>query len=772
MRAVRAMSAAGTLTLLLGLCVTTPTSSATAKSAKSDADETSGTSGPSGEAAERRLRADAADPVVVRTGPDGQAEFVGTLGAPVAAPAALPVASTPTRAAEEHLDRYGALFGVHRPEAQLERTEVVATGGGSHVVRFTQTVDGLPVIGGELAVSVDSDGDLESVNGETTDPEALPAPAVSAEAAVGTAVATTSRTHGVPVRDLAAGPASHWYYDPELVGSPDPVGARPVWRVEVTNGSDVREMVLVDSATGGVAAHINQTTDAKTRVVCNRGQRNDNERPCRRGAYARTETSGPADDLNVERAFQYAGHTWDLYRLLGRDLTRMIGHNAGDGRKLRLTANLTGENAFWNGREVYFSRGWSLADDVVAHELSHGVIERRSGLMYWYQSGAINESMADVFGEIVDQRNGTDRAGRPNQRNWLLGEDVPGGTLRDMRVPTRVVRPGTPRQPDRMRSRFYFPDANLVDNGGVHINSGVGNKAAVLIAAGGRFNGLRIRGIDAGRATRIKTARIYLRVLPMLTSGSDYADLGRLLPQACRRLVGRGRPAIRRADCAQVRRAVRATQMQLQPRRAKAPEAPRCTPRRSRTRRLFFDRMERNRPGVWRFGPLWGRVPGVQPTQYATSGRRSVFGRDPEPSAGGPREGSLTLRRGIRVRDGRRTFLRFDHARLFEHNFRSGSAARHFDGGRVEYSVDRGRTWNNTAGLRWVNGPRQLINRAGDRFRGFGGDSHGYMSSRLNLSRFAGRTVRLRWTVSGDRTVAFLGWWLDDIDVYTCRRRS
>jgi hypothetical protein len=46
------------------------------------------------------------------------------------------------------------------------------------------------------------------------------------------------------------------------------------------------------------------------------------------------------------------------------------------------------------------------------------------------------------------------------------------------------------------------------------------------------------------------------------------------------------------------------------------------------------------------------------------------------------------------------------------------------------------------------------------------------MSSRLNLSRFAGRTVRLRWTVSGDRTVAFLGWWLDDIDIYTCRRRS
>jgi bacillolysin len=300
----------------------------------------------------------------------------------------------------------------------------------------------------------------------------------------------------------------------------------------------------------------------------------------------------------------------------------------------------------------------------------------------------------------------------------------------------------------------------------------VGNKAAVLIAEGGRFNGLRVRGIDAGRATRIKTARIYLRVLPMLTSGSDYADLGRLLPQACRRLVGTGRPRIRETDCVQVARAVRATQMHLQPVRAQAPEAPRCTPRGARTRRLFSDNMERNRPRVWRFGPLWGRVPGAQPAQYATSGHRSVFGRDPNPTAGGPRQGSLTLRQGIQVPDGRRTFLRFDHARLFEYNFRTGPGARYFDGGRVDYSLNRGRTWHNTAGLPWVNGPRQRISAQPNGFRGFGGDSHGYMSSRLDLSGFAGRTVRLRWTVSGDRTVAFRGWWLDDIDIYTCQRRT
>ena len=221
MRSVRAVSVVGTLTLLLGLCVTTPTSSATTTGTNPGTDG-AGSSGPSQKAAERRLRADAADPVVVRTGSDGRAEFVGTLGAPVAAPAALPATVTPTRAAVEHLDRYGELFGVHRPEAQLERTDVVATGDGSHVVKFTQTVDGLPVIGGELAVSVDADGDLESVNGEMTDPAVLPEPVVSAVVAVDTAVLTTSRTHGVPVPTLAVGPASRWYFDPELVRQPRP----------------------------------------------------------------------------------------------------------------------------------------------------------------------------------------------------------------------------------------------------------------------------------------------------------------------------------------------------------------------------------------------------------------------------------------------------------------------------------------------------------------------------------------------------------------------
>ncbi|HEX2177513.1 MAG TPA: M4 family metallopeptidase [Nocardioidaceae bacterium] len=719
------------------------------------------------EAAERLLRADAVGTVRLSGEDDGTAEFVG-LGRPVADPAA-PASVTPVQAAGAHLDRYGALLGVDEPDSQLEPTAVVDAAGGSHVVKFTQRVDGLPVIGGELAVSVDADGDLEAVNGETTDTDVVaPAPSARAAAAVRTAVTTTARRHGVKPSTLTAGPARQWYFDPELVGSPDPLGPRPVWRVEVSDGAGIDQLVLIDTATGRVAESVNQVMHANIRVVCNRPDQAPGavDQPCLARDYARAPGRASAVAA-ANRVFDFAGDTWTLFNALGRDLNQMVGHNAGDGRKVRLTVNLPADmrNAFWNGREAYFSTGLAT-DDVVAHELTHGVVQHTANLFPAYQSGAINESMADVFGELVDQRNGNTGQG---QTDWLVGEDTSLGALRNMRVPGRFG------DPDRMRSPRFAADPQFRDLGGVHTNSGVGNKAAFLIAQGGRFNGRTIRGLDRGLSDRRKTGRIYLRALQMLTSGSDYADLGRVLPQACRRLAGTGARRITGNDCAQVRRAVAATQMLAQPRNAAAPEAPRCSPRNAASRRLFSDNFERPASRAWTLGRLWSRRPrqGAQLTDlpYATSGRRSLFGLNPDPSLGDPAATSVTLRRAVRVPAGRRTrtFLRFDHAYVFE--FLPGP--RFLDGGLVEYSTNRGRTWRSASGLRWVNGPRQriVLGPGPGGFRGFGGDSHGYQSSRVDLSRFAGRTLRLRWTMRADASVGYLGWWLDDIDVYTCRRR-
>ena len=161
---------------------------------------------------------------------------------------------------------------------------------------------------------------------------------------------------------------------------------------------------------------------------------------------------------------------------------------------------------------MLYGDGFASADDVVGHELTHGVTQFESNLLYYYQSGAINESLSDVFGEFVDLTNGVgnDTAGV----RWLLGEDLSIGAIRNMANPPAFG------DPDRMTSSLYTGTTS--DNGGVHTNSGVNNKAASLMVDGGTFNGHTVTalGID-------KVARFYYKAqVDLLTSGSDYSDLG------------------------------------------------------------------------------------------------------------------------------------------------------------------------------------------------------------------------------------------------------
>ena len=127
--------------------------------------------------------------------------------------------------------------------------------------------------------------------------------------------------------------------------------------------------------------------------------------------------------------------------------------------------------------------------------MTHGVIERNSDLFYWGQSGAINESIADIMGEIVDHRNVT-VGGRPaTTGRWAR-------TSRIRRDPQpqqpAVVRPA--RQDDQPRSWDCRHASRYPDNGGVHTNTGVGNKTVYLVSQGGTFNGQTITGIDGGDA--------------------------------------------------------------------------------------------------------------------------------------------------------------------------------------------------------------------------------------------------------------------------------
>jgi Zn-dependent metalloprotease len=211
---------------------------------------------------------------------------------------------------------------------------------------------------------------------------------------------------------------------------------------------------------------------------------------------ARSEGGPPSSDAAVNRAYDGFGKTRDFYK-------EVFERNSIDGRGMRLEGYVhrgTGfNNAFWDGQEMVFGDGdeqiftdFTKSLDVIGHELTHGVTEFTAGLVYHNQPGALNESMSDVMGSLVKQWSLRQTAA---QADWLIGAEVttPGieaDALRSMKAPGTAFDNdlmGRDPQPDHMDNFAHLPDTEEGDSGGVHINSGIPNKAFYLtaIAIGG-----------------------------------------------------------------------------------------------------------------------------------------------------------------------------------------------------------------------------------------------------------------------------------------------
>jgi bacillolysin len=668
----------------------------------------------------------------------GAVRFIGTEpGRPIPNPVPVEAGRSPEAAARAYLSVCGSLFGLQDPAGDLTVTRTVPADARRTVVRFQQRQSGIPIMGAELIVHLDDARNILVVSGKTLPQTGLnTTPVVAAATAVETALDTVAKEYAVDRGALAASAPQLWFYSPALIG-PEDGPTTLVWRMEVTPQTllPIRELVLVDAQRGSVRLHFNQVETIK-----NRATYTANNTTTLPGTLVCSEADPTcsAGDTDAALAHLYAGDTYDFYLTNhGRDSL----NNAG----LTLVSTVhygaaNYQNAFWNGSQMAYGNGFSAADDVVGHELTHGVTQYTSGLFYYYQSGAINESLSDVFGEFIDQTNGhgNDSAGA----RWVIGEDVPGiGAIRNMQDPSAFS------EPDKMTSPFYYLGSS--DNGGVHFNSGINNKAAYLMVDGGTFNGQTVTGLGIP-----KVAKIYYEVQThLLTSGSDYGDLGDALYQGCSNLVGTA--GITTSDCQQVRNATLAVEMNLQPASGFNPEDPLCTIGQTPVN-LFFDDME-NGTNNFAFSAAVGSNRWGDSIGFAHSGQHSLFGYDyPDVVT----DTSVTLTNGIVLPSG--AFLHFAHAFGFE--------APNFDGGVVEYTTNGGSTWND-AGLQF-NGYTGELSSASDNPLGgrvaFVGTSHGYVSSRLDLSALAGQTVRFRWRMALDSGGFDRGWWLDDVRVYTC----
>src|SRR5215471_17755312 len=205
----------------------------------------------------------------------------------------------------------------------------------------------------------------------------------------------------------------------------------------------------------------------------------------KRGQLVRSEGQAAVADQTVNEAYDGLGDTFNFY-------LEIYQRNSIDNQGLPLNAIVhygqNYDNAFWNGEQMVFGDGdktifnrFTISIDVIGHELTHGVTGSEANLTYLGQSGALNESVSDVFGSMIKQYVKKQTA---NEADWLIGEGLltfEGQALRSMKAPgTAYDNNMLGKDPQPADMAHY--DRTSQDNGGVHINSGIPNRAFFLVA--------------------------------------------------------------------------------------------------------------------------------------------------------------------------------------------------------------------------------------------------------------------------------------------------
>lgn len=251
------------------------------------------------------------------------------------------------------------------------------------------------------------------------------------------------------------------------------------------------------------------------------------------GELVRSEGQARVSDAAANEAYDGSGDTYDFYHDL-------FERNSLDDNGMTLTSTVhVGEtdfngdpapmnNAFWDGEQMAYGDGdgiifqrFTKSLDVIGHELSHGVVSFTSNLRYFAQPGALNEHFADVFGALVRQWKGGEKA---VSANWVVGAEimVPAATrrgIRDMEFPGTAYKNdpdlGTDPQPATMAKIYTGPR----DLRGVHINSGIPNRAFVLTAKALKGNAWDVAG------------KIWYDTMLQLTTTSQFLDCARMTVQ-------------------------------------------------------------------------------------------------------------------------------------------------------------------------------------------------------------------------------------------------
>ena len=254
------------------------------------------------------------------------------------------------------------------------------------------------------------------------------------------------------------------------------------------------------------------------------------------GTTVRHEGQKAKGGRTVTEAYDYSGSTYNFFK-------DVFNRNSIDTRGMKLDSTVhygkDYNNAFWNGTQMVYGDGdgeifqrFTKSIDVIGHELAHGVTQYEAALEYEGQAGALNESFSDVFGSLVKQYRLKQKAEKADWiiGNGLLNRKIKGIGLRSMKDPgTAYDDPVIGKDPQPGHMKDYVNTTS--DNGGVHINSGIPNRAFYLTA-------MELGGYAWERAGRIW----YVALTERLRERSNFQKMANITFEVAGQNYGKGSP--------------------------------------------------------------------------------------------------------------------------------------------------------------------------------------------------------------------------------------
>ena len=311
----------------------------------------------------------------------------------------------PNEKAADFMSNYGALFGVRDVNSELVLVSTFTDGQGATHMKYQQVYNGVPVFAAILQAHVNSSSQLTAVNGVfipviTLDTAPTLSPSEASERAIATVLANppqneqTGTVMDLSATDLSAmTPTLYVYRDGLIQGVAGPNYL--VYEVEVTDGSSVREMVYINAHDGKMVNQISLVENALYRRLF--------EVSTSTQVWQEGDPFPGLLNQDQQNIVNFSGQTYyQFFNAFGRDSYNASG---AEMQSVNNDPRISCPNANWNGITTNYCTGVT-ADDVVAHEWGHAYTEYTHNLIYQWQSGALNESYSDIWGEVVDVLNG------------------------------------------------------------------------------------------------------------------------------------------------------------------------------------------------------------------------------------------------------------------------------------------------------------------------------------------------------------------------------